>query len=453
MTRDMTKGSPFKVLLAFTLPLFLSVAFQQMYNIADSVIVGKFAANGEDALAAVGASYPISMIYMAIAVGLNNGCSVVVSQLFGAKNIEKMKCAVYTTLITSVVTSVLLTLLGVFLCRPMLSMIGTPENVYADAAEYLDIYIYGMTFLMIYNVCNGVFTALGDSKTPLYFLIFSSISNVVLDYIFVRYFHLDVAGVAWATFAAQGIAAILALITLIRRVKKIESDAFSRFSWEMLSMIARLAIPSIFQQSCVSVGNMFVQNVINAYGSAAIAGYSAAIKINTFAVTCFTTMSGGISAFTAQNIGAKKPERIKKGFRAALGITIGIALVFTGLYVLNAPALISAFVKNISPDALLTGSRFLYIVAPFYFAVAIKLVCDGVTRGAAAIACYTVSTFADLVLRALLANAFGFWLFGIYDVTLVWWSWPIGWGISAVLAAVFYFSGIWKRHNALENTV
>lgn len=453
VTQDMTKGNSFKVLLLFTLPLFLSVAFQQMYNIADSVIVGKFAANGEDALAAVGASYPITMIYMAIAVGLNNGCSVVVSQLFGAKNIGKMKCAVYTTLITSAVTSVLLTVLGAFLCRPMLTMISTPQNVYADAAKYLDIYIYGMTFLMIYNVCNGVFTALGDSKTPLYFLIFSSVGNVVLDYIFVCYLHLDVAGVAWATFAAQGIAAVLALFTLLKRVKKIESEAFSVFSWDMLSMIARLAVPAIIQQSCVSVGNMFVQNVVNAYGSAAIAGYSAAIKINTFAITCFTTMSGGISAFTAQNIGAKKHERIKEGFRAALLITVGIALLFTALYVAAAPALISAFVKNISPDALAAGSLFLRIVAPFYFAVSIKLVCDGITRGAAAILYYTVSTFADLVLRAVLANAFGFWLFGISDITLVWWSWPIGWIISAGLAAYFYFSGVWKKHNALETAV
>ena len=452
MIRDMTKGNPFKVLLLFSLPLFISVAFQQMYNIADSVIVGKYAANGEDALAAVGASYPITMIYMAIAVGLNNGCSVVVSQLFGAKNNEKMKSSVYTTLITALVSGVLLTVLGVFLCRPMLSLIGTPENIYADAAEYLDIYIYGMTFLMMYNVCNGVFTALGDSKTPLYFLIFSSVGNVILDYVFVRYFHLDVAGVAWATFIAQGLAAVLALITLLKRIRKIESGEFSVFSFEMLSMISRLAVPSILQQSCVSIGNLFVQNVVNAYGSAAIAGYSAAVKINTFAVTCFTTMSGGISAYTAQNIGAKRQDRIKSGFYSALVITLGIALAFTGLYVLTAPSLISAFVKDISDEALTAGSQFLYVVAPFYFTVAIKLVCDGVTRGAAAIMYYTISTFADLVLRVLLAYAFGFWLFGIHDITLVWQSWPIGWGISMVLAAIFYFSGVWKKHNALEGT-
>lgn len=450
MIKDMTVGRPSSVLLRFTLPMFLSVAFQQMYNIADSVIVGKFAADGEAAVAAVGASYPITMIFMAIAVGINNGCSVVVSQLFGAKNIEKMKSSVYTTLISCAAVSLLLTVVGMFLCRPLLSMIHTPADVFEDAALYLDIYVYGMMFLLFYNVCTGIFTALGDSTTPLIFLISSSVSNVILDYVFVNYLHLDVAGVAWATFLAQGVSALLAFAVLVRRVHKIPCGKFSPFSWNMLGMIGRLAVPSILQQSCVSIGNMFIQNIVNLYGSTAMAGYSAAVKINTFAVTCFTTMSGGISSFTAQNVGGGKQERIKEGYRAAMRITVAIGVVFSVVYVLFAPQLISAFVKDISPDALKTGSDFLYIVSPFFAAVCVKMIADGVMRGAAAIEFYMISTFFDLILRVIIAYALGLWLFGITDISLVWWSWPIGWVLSAVLATVFYLSGVWKKRSAIQ---
>lgn len=450
MIKDMTVGRPSSVLLRFTLPMFLSVAFQQMYNIADSVIVGKYAADGEAAVAAVGASYPITMIFMAIAVGINNGCSVVVSQLFGAKNIEKMKSSVYTTLIACAAVSLLLTLGGVFLCRPLLSMIHTPADVFADAALYLDIYVYGMTFLLFYNVCTGIFTALGDSTTPLIFLIFSSVSNVILDYVFVKCLHLDVAGVAWATFLAQGVSALLAFAVLARRVHKIPCGKFSPFSWSMLGMIGRLAVPSILQQSCVSIGNMFIQNIVNLYGSAAMAGYSAAVKINTFAVTCFTTMSGGISSFTAQNVGGGKQERIKEGYRAAMRITVLIGVTFSVVYVLFAPHLISAFVKNISPEALKTGTDFLHIVSPFFAAVCVKMIADGVMRGAAAIEFYMISTFFDLILRVIIAYALGLWMFGIYDISLVWWSWPIGWVLSAALAVTFYACGVWKKRSAIR---
>ena len=197
MIKDLTEGSPKKVLWQFTIPMFVSVIFQQLYNIADSIIAGQFA--GEDALAAVGASYPITMIFMAIAVGSNIGCSVVISNLFGAKKYKEMKTAVYTTLIAAFVLSLALTAAGLVGTKGLMVMIRTPENIFADGALYLGIYIGGFTFLFLYNVATGIFSALGDSKTPLYFLIASSLGNILLDYIFVAVFHWGVAGVAWAT--------------------------------------------------------------------------------------------------------------------------------------------------------------------------------------------------------------------------------------------------------------
>ena len=206
LMKDLTIGSPAKVLWKFTVPMFLSVVFQQMYSIADSAIAGQFA--GEDALAAIGASYPITMIFMAVAVGVNVGCAVVISQYFGAKIYPKVKTSSTTTLIASTAAALVLTVFGIIFCRPLLSMVNTPEDIFTDSAVYLRIYTLGLVFLFVYNVCTGIFTALGDSKTPLMFLIGSSVGNVLLDLLFVAVFKWGVAGAAWATFIAQGVSCI-----------------------------------------------------------------------------------------------------------------------------------------------------------------------------------------------------------------------------------------------------
>ena len=203
MITDLTEGKPSKMLWSFSMPMLLSVVFQQLYNIVDSVVAGKFV--GASALAAVGASYPITMIFMAIATGTNIGAAVVISQLFGAKNFEKLKTSVFTSVISMVVLAVVLTAGGLILCRGMLIMLDTPNDIMVDSMVYLNIYIAGLTFLFLYNICTGVFTAMGDSRTPLYFLIASSVGNIILDVLFVTAFNMGVAGVAWATFIAQGI--------------------------------------------------------------------------------------------------------------------------------------------------------------------------------------------------------------------------------------------------------
>lgn len=441
MIKDLTSGEPKKILWQFTLPMFVSVIFQQLYNIADSIIVGNFAVHGEDALAAVGASYPITMIFMAIAMGCNVGCAVVISQLFGAKRYREMKTAVSTTLLASLVLSSLLTVLGVLFSPKMLRMINTPGNIFGDADLYLRIYIGGFIFLFFYNVVTGIFTSLGDSKTPLYFLIGSSLSNIMLDWVFVAIFHWDVAGVAWATFICQGIACILAMFTLQRRLKTIVcKEKPELFSLPMLKKIAAFAIPSILQQSFISVGNLFVQNLINSFGSSVIAGYSAAIKINTFAITCFTTLGNAVSSFTAQNVGARDYERVKKGLRAGIkmGFLLGVPFFVLGFF--ESPMLIRLFMESESATALETGQLFLKIVAPFYFIVSMKLITDGLLRGSGAMTAFMIATFADLILRVVL----GYVLAVPYGTTGIWLSWPIGWIIGTALSVGFYLKGVWK---------
>lgn len=434
MITDLTEGKPSKMLWSFSMPMLLSVVFQQLYNIVDSVVAGKFV--GASALAAVGASYPITMIFMAIATGTNIGAAVVISQLFGAKSFEKLKTSVFTSVISMVVLAVILTGGGLILCRGMLLMLDTPNDIMVDSMVYLNIYIAGLTFLFLYNICTGVFTAMGDSRTPLYFLIASSVGNIILDVLFVTAFNMGVAGVAWATFIAQGISSILAFVVLIKRMRAIKSGKYEKFSWRMLGRISRVAVPSILQQSFVSVGNLFIQTRVNFFGANVIAGYSAAIKLNTFAITCFSALGNAMSSYTAQNIGAGKLIRIPKGLKAGIIMLVTVALPFFIAYFIFPKAMMNIFVNSSEKDIIDMGKIFLRIVSPFYFLIAVKLVFDGVLRGAGRMKDFMTTTFSDLILRVLLAYAFSY---AMNSEIGIWLSWPIGWTIAAVLSCLFYF--------------
>ena len=436
MARDLTKGSVNKVLLQFTLPLFISVVFQQFYSIADSLIAGRFA--GEDALAAVGASYPITNIFNAIAFGCNIGCSVVISQLFGAREFKKVKTAISTSLISCVVLGSILAVGGILLTPALMNAIDTPENIFSDSALYLEIYIGGFIFLFIYNIANGIFTSLGDSKTPLYFLMFSSVFNVVLDYVLVVFFDMGVSGVAWATFIAQGLAGVTSVITLLHHLKKLPvKEKTPLFSFDLLKQIACISIPSVLQQSFVSVGNVFIQKLINGYGSSVIAGYSAAIKLNTFTINSLYTFGNGVSSFTAQNFGAKKYPRIREGMKYGCIMVVVTGIVFAVMYLSFNVQLIELFMEGKgSAEAINSGSLFLKTVAPFYAFIGIKLVGDGVLRGTGTMKLFMVATFTDLILRVVLAFVFS----PIWGYGGIWWSWPIGWTVANILSLIFYFS-------------
>ena len=440
MNKDLTVGKPETVLWKFCMPLFGSIIFQQLYNIADSFVAGKFI--GENALAAVGNSYGITMIFIAFAFGCNIGCSVIVSQLFGAKDYNRMKTAVYTTLIASAVLCICLMLIGILSCSWLLHITNTPEEIFADSKLYLDIYIWGFPFLLFYNVATGIFSALGDSKTPFIFLAISSTSNVAVDIWFVAVFHMGVAGVAWATFLCQGISCVLAVVVVFRRLSKIKTEGkIQVFSNELFRKIAVIAIPSILQQSFISVGNIIIQGVINGFGSSVMAGYSAAVKLNNLVITSFTTLGNGISNYTAQNLGAGIPKRVKSGFKAGVKMVWIICIPIVALYLVASNGLIEAFMDEPSELVLLSGVQFLKIVSPFYFVISVKLVADGILRGAGMMNQFMIATFTDLVLRVVLAILLSM-QFGYIGI---WLSWPIGWGIATVLSVWFYRNGAWKE--------
>ena len=439
MNKDLTTGKPASVLWRFCLPLFGSILFQQLYNIADSWVAGRFVS--QNALAAVGNSYEITLIFIAFAFGCNIGCSVIVSQLFGARDYDNMKTAVNTAMISSGVLCLVLMLVGIFGCNSLLQLIHTPEEVLADSALYLDIYVWGLPFVFFYNISTGIFSALGDSKTPFLFLAVSSLTNIGMDILFVTAFKMGVAGVAWATFLCQGVSCVLALTTVALRLRKIPGSGKSRlFSFPLLRRLTVIAVPSILQQSFISVGNILIQSVINGFGTDVMAGYSAAVKLNNLVITSFTTLGNGVSNYAAQNLGAQKLDRIQEGFRAALKLVWILCLPLAALYLTWDRGLMGFFLDNPTELALKTGITFLQILAPFYFVVSAKLVADGILRGAGLMKQFMAATFTDLILRVVLAFVLSSTALG---ATGIWCAWPIGWTVATVISVLFYRAGPW----------
>ncbi len=452
MVTDLTVGNPMKILWKFTLPMLISIIFQQMYNLADSIIAGNFIGTtpieNENALAAVGASFSITMLFMNIAAGINAGCSVVISQLFGAKKFTSLKTAVSTALITTTVAALVLAVVGYFSCDGLLVLLKTPDAIMVDSAIYLNIYFFGLPFLFLYNACTGIFTALGDSRTPLVFLIASSIGNVILNIVFVIVFDMGIAGIAWATFIAQGISSIFAFIWLIKRVKSIKAEEKPmRYSFDMLKTICRISVPTIFQLSFVSVGNLFVQSLMNEMGAPIIAGYSAALRLLSLATSCIICMSNGYSSFVAQNIGAGKISRIPEGFRATVKFSTIATIPFVIAFFIFSEQMITLFMPSPTKEAMEAGQLFLISVAPFYFVLMFKVIADSVLKGAGSMRQFMFTTLIDLIIRVSLSYILAPFV-GFLAICI---AWILGWIVGTAFSIIFYLKGDWKDLNFISN--
>lgn len=440
MNRDLTQGKPEKVLWRFCLPLFGSIIFQQLYNIADSLIAGKFV--GENALAAVGNSYEITLIFIAFAFGCNIGCSVIVSRYFGAREYHQARTAVHTTLISGGILCIVLMLAGFASCSGLLNLIHTPVEIMADSRLYLMIYIAGLPFLFFYNIATGIFSALGDSKTPFLFLACSSTANIAMDYVFVKYLQMGVSGVAWATFICQGISCVLAITVVFWQLKALKTEKKAEiFSTHIFKQICVVAVPSILQQSFISIGNIMIQSLINGFGPAVIAGYAAAIKLNNLVITSFTTLGNGISNYTAQNLGAGKYDRVHSGFKAGWKLVWFLCLPILAVYIIFGKELVFLFMDNTEGLAISTGVLILRIFAPFYLIVSVKLAADGILRGASLMTQFMAATFTDLICRVFLATLLSKFLGAVG----IWSAWPVGWMIGTAVSLFFYNRHIKKK--------
>lgn len=436
----LTKKEPFHALAAFSLPIIIGNLFQQTYTMADSAIVGRFVS--EQALAAVGASYSLTNIFICIAIGGGMGASVVVSRYFGAKEYCKMKLAIFTSLITFLLISIALGGVGLIFSKQIMILINTPSDVLHMAVEYLNIYFMGLPFLFMYNVLSSMFNALGKSRIPLYFLIFSSILNVVLDLALVRVFHLGIAGVAWATLIAQGISAILSFLVFLKMLKKLNIDQTKVFDRTELWSMTKIALPSIFQQSTVSIGMMLVQSVVNSFGSETLAGFSAAMRIESICVVPMAGLGNAMSSYTAQNIGAHKKERVIKGYHAAVKMVLICAAIICLILELFHARIISFFLgAQGTAVAAATGENYLSFMGWFYCLIGFKMTVDAVLRGAGDMKIFTIANFANLFIRVVLAVT----LAPRFGIAMVWFAVPVGWFVNWGISFARYKTGKWKQ--------
>ena len=445
--RTMLEGSPGVVLFLFALPMILGNLFQQFYNMTDSIIVGRFVS--EDALAAVGASYSLTNVFVMIAIGSGIGASVITSQYLGAEEYGKMKTSVYTALITFLGLGIVLGIFGFVLNRQILVWLNTPGNILDAAGAYLGIYFLGMPFLFMYNILSSMFNALGDSKTPLMLLIFSSVMNVILDLWFVISFGMGVSGVAIATVMAQGIAAVISFALLMHRLRGFEAKEKSAvYDVKILSSMIRIAIPSILQQSIVSIGMLLAQSVVNGFGSSVLAGYSAGTRIESICIVPMISMGNAVSTFTAQNMGAGKPERVREGYRAAYGIVAGFAVVILLTVSLFGEGIVGAFMDTESGGlAFETGYGYLSFIRFFFICIGLKAITDGVLRGAGDVVVFTLANLVNLALRV----AGAFLLAPMVGVAAVWYAVPIGWTVNYLISFVRYLTGQWSRKNLVTS--
>ncbi len=436
---DLTKGSVWKVLLLYSLPLLGSAMVQQAYSLVDLLVVGNFARNGQNALTAVGEANTMVNILLAFALGCNGGCSVIIAKYFGAKNNLKVKETINTSAITFAVMCAAVMALGFALAKPSMYLLDvTDEEVMGDSLTYLYIYVGSMPFAFLYNVGCGISSALGDSKTPFLFLVFSSVVNVGLDFLFVCAFHWDVAGAAWATLISQAAACVLTVAVLANKLKAVGCvEKPKLFNKTICKDLIITSVPIILQNSFVSVGNFFVQKRINLISLDAAAGFTTSFKLVQIANVGVSNMTSGLANFCSQNKAAEQYGRIRRGYIAVLCYAMAVSLVFLVLCETLPYRLTMLFINrgSITAEAVNSSMMFLRIVAAFLPVVCVKIVSDGAVRGCGGNLGFTISTFTDLLLRV----AFVYIFVGVgMGFSGVCWAWALGWSVSMFIALGFY---------------
>lgn len=453
MNRDLTQGKPWSVILWYALPLVGGSFFQQLYSVVDSILVGQI--EGTQALAAVGCSTPITFLGLAIAQGLAMGTNVAVSQLFGARRLYQMKTTITTALLAMGVVGLFFSVLGPLLSGPMLRGLQTDPVIFDNALAYLQIYFFGSGFLFFFNTLNGIFTAMGDSKTPLLFLICSTFINIGLDLLFLVQFHMGVAGVAWATMIAQGLCSLASFAVLFKRFQKMDhQDLYHTglehpplFRWTAVRHIARIGLPSTLQQSVASLSFLSMQGLVNSYGHVFVGGYTAATKVDSFAVLPGLNFNNAMSSFTAQNLGAGKPERVREGYRSCLVMGVCVSVMITLLIYAVTPQLLALFLEDAQNNPSLDyGLLYLRTVSLFYPLMSAFFITVGVLRGGGAMKSFICGSGFNLVSRAVFAYTFRPYL----GQSSIWWSLPAGWLVGFVVIQFCYHRGFWNHQTSFE---
>ncbi|MBN3036078.1 MAG: MATE family efflux transporter [Bacteroidales bacterium] len=436
--KDLSVGKESRLIIQFATPMLLGNVFQQLYNVTDSIIIGNYL--GKEALAAVGASFPIIFMLISLLIGFTMGSTIIIAQYFGARKFESVKRAIDTLYIVLFFTSLVLTVAGIFLSGPLFRMIKLPGDVFPLARLYLNIYMGGMVFFFGFNGTAAILRGLGDSRTPLYFLIISTVMNILFDLVFVIVFKWGIAGVAVATIISQGGAFITAIIYLNRSHGLLRFSISSMvFDRDIFRKSIRIGLPSGMQQTFVALGMMALVWIVNLFGTDVIAAYSIVMRIDSLASMPAMNFAAALSTFVGQNLGASKPERVRAGLIATLRITSVISLGITLIAILFARTLMGIFTQD--PEVIRTGVAYLQIVSSFYILFSGMFALNGVLRGAGdTLIPMFITLFSLWVIRVPVS----WFLSQELGETGIWWGTPIGWVAGIFFSWLYYRSGRWK---------
>ena len=420
--------TPFKALTVFAMPMILGGFFQQVYNMADSIIVGRLV--GSSALAAVGACAALTNVFVCVALGAGVGAGVLVSRYFGAKDYGKMKTIVSTSMISFLILSIVLGLLGFCFSHSMMRVLQTPDDILEEAVLYLQVYFVGFPFLFMYNILSTMFNSIGESKIPLGLLIFSSVLNIFLDFWMVAGLGMGVFGAALATLIAQGISAVLSLAIFFYRMRKYKSS-FRWFDGQELHTMLRIAVPSVLQQSTVSAGMMIVQAVVNPFGTQALAGYSATMRVENVFSLIFVSIGNAVSPYVSQNLGAGKKERIRKGYHAALVLDVCFAVIaFLVIETLHEQITSLFLGKDGTALAYQVAGDYMKWIGYFFVFMGIKMATDGVLRGLGIMRPFLTANMVNLAIRLFVALMFA----PRFGIAFVWLAVPAGWLVNFLIS-------------------
>jgi len=443
--KDLTVGKESKLILMFALPMLLGNVFQQLYNVVDSAIVGNFL--GKEALSAVGASFPIMFALVSLLIGFTSGSSVIISQYYGAKDMQKVKTAIDTTYIVLFFASIIISILGISTSYYIFKLTGLPEHIIPQAKIYIDIMFAGTITMAGYNGTSGVLRGLGDSKTPLYFVIVSTLVNIGLVFLFVLGFGWGIAGTAAATVIAQGISFFLGIVYLHRSNHIIRFSLKTiKFDRKIFRQSLRIGLPTGFQQMFVALGAIMLFSIVNPFGTDTIAAFTVAGRIDSFALIPAMNFSFALSAFVGQNIGANKIDRVKAGLIATLKMTIVISLIFTAVSILFGRQIMNFFTHD--SEVIRIGYHYLVIVSLFYIAFAVMFTFTGIFRGAGDT---LIPMFITLMALWLIRIPLSYLLSRHFGAVGIWWGIPIAWVIGTIFTFIYYKTGRWKNKSVVKH--
>jgi putative MATE family efflux protein len=442
--KDLTQGKPSRLILQFATPMLIGNAFQQLYNVVDSIIVGNFL--GKQALAAVGASFPLLFMLISFVIGIATGSTIIISQYFGAKDIKSVRRAIDTLWIFLFFASLAITILGIVFSEKIFRLIQLPEDVIPQAVLYFNVYMGGIVLFFGFSATSAILRGLGDSKTPLYFLVIATIANIFLDLLFIVVFKWGIAGAAIATIVSQGGAFVTAVFYLNRT-----HDVFN-LSWRKIvfdrfifKKSLKIGLPSGFQSTFVSLGMLALFRIVNDFGTDTVAAYSVALRIDSLASLAAMNFGAALSTYVGQNLGAKKPERVFAGLMATLKLSSIVSLAVTLVVILFRHQLIGMFTSE--PEVIRIGAEYLLIVCSFYVVFSAMFVIGGLLRGAGAT---LIPMFITLFALWVIRIPASWWLSRELGAAGIWWAIPLGWAIGAGFSWIYYLTGSWRKKVVVE---